>query len=62
MVADALPRCWLNCVSLPPPPGFRRLGAVGFITPPLAQRRFKGIDYGIADPYFSTAPAKRYRI
>jgi len=44
------------------PPGFRRLGAVGFITPPLAQQRFKGIDYGIADPYFSTAPAKRYRI
>jgi hypothetical protein len=42
-------------------PCFRRLGAVGFVTPSLAQQRFKGLDRRIADPYFSNAPAKRYR-
>ena len=61
MVADALTKV-LAQLRQPAAPGFRRLGAVGFITPPLAKQRFKGIDYGIADPYFSAAPAKRYRI
>jgi FAD:protein FMN transferase len=60
MVADALTKV-LAQSRQPDAPCFRRLGAVGFITPSLAQQRFKGLDRRIADPYFSNAPARRYR-
>jgi thiamine biosynthesis lipoprotein len=57
MVADALTKV-LAQSRQPGAPCFARLGAVGFITPPLAapQRRFSGLDRRAADPYFSNAP------
>jgi thiamine biosynthesis lipoprotein ApbE len=61
MVADALTKV-LAQLRQTDAACFRRLGAVGFITPPLAQQRFKGIDHRIADPYFSNAPAMRSRV
>jgi FAD:protein FMN transferase len=61
MVADALTKV-LAQLRQPDAACFRRLGAVGFITPSLAPQRFKGIDHGISDPYLSDAPANCYRV
>jgi thiamine biosynthesis lipoprotein len=58
IVADALTKV-LAQLRQPDAPCFRRLGAVCFITPSLAPQPFTGMDHGMADPYFSNAPAKR---
>jgi len=51
MVADALTKV-LAQLRQPDAPCFRRLGAVGFITPPLRNSASKGIEHRIAAPLF----------